>query len=54
MFQSDVKDGERGVFFDVVVDNLRAGVQYEYLLCGDAEHWEPQVATYRKLLSAAL
>jgi transcriptional regulator with XRE-family HTH domain len=53
MFQSDVKDGERGVFFDVVADNLRAGVQYEYLLCGDAEHWEPQVAAYRRLLSAA-
>jgi transcriptional regulator with XRE-family HTH domain len=54
MFQSDVKDGERGVFFDVVAGNLRAGrTQYQYLLCGDAKDWQPQVAVYRDLLSAA-
>jgi transcriptional regulator with XRE-family HTH domain len=53
MFQHDVKDGERGVFFDVVAGNLRAGVQHEYLLCGDARYWQPQVAVYRELLTAA-
>lgn len=53
MFQSDVKDGERGVFFGLVTDNLRAGVRYEYLLCGDIGFWQPQVAIYRKLLSGA-
>jgi transcriptional regulator with XRE-family HTH domain len=53
MFQSDVKEGEQGVFFDVVTGNLRAGVRYEYLLCGDPGPWQPQVALYRKLLSAA-
>src|SRR3954447_6774832 len=53
MFQSDVKDGERGVFFDLVAGNLRAGVRYEYLLCGDAKYWQPQVEVYRGLLSTA-
>jgi transcriptional regulator with XRE-family HTH domain len=53
MFQSDVKDSEQGVFFDLVVGNLRAGVRYEYLLCGDARYWQPQVEVYRGLLSAA-
>jgi hypothetical protein len=53
MFQSDVEDGERGVFFDVVAGNLRAGVQYEYLLCGSEDYWRPHVAVYRELLSTA-
>jgi transcriptional regulator with XRE-family HTH domain len=53
MFQSDVKEGERGVFFDLVAGNLHAGVRYEYLLCGDARYWQVQVEVYRGLLSAA-
>lgn len=53
MFQSDVNEGERGVFFDVVAGNLRATVPYEYLLCGDSRYWQPEVAAYRDLLSTA-
>jgi transcriptional regulator with XRE-family HTH domain len=53
MFQSDIKDGEPGAFLEVVKDNLQAGVRYEYLLCGDAEYWQPEVAIYRKHISEA-
>ena len=53
IFQSDIKDGGPGTFFDVVMNNLQAGVRYEYLLCGDAKHWQPQVAAYRDLLGSA-
>jgi transcriptional regulator with XRE-family HTH domain len=53
-FQSDINiDGEPGVFFEAVTRNLRAGVQYEYLLCGDTADWRPQVAAYRRLLDNA-
>ena len=53
MFQSDIKDGEPGAFLEVVKDNLRADVRYEYLLCRNSEYWQPQVASYRQHISEA-
>ena len=48
VFQSDISEGGRGTFFDAVVDNLRAGVRYDYLLCGSVAYWQPPVAVFRR------
>ena len=53
MFQSDVNEGERGTFFDVMLNNIRSGVDYDYLLCGTIEYWKPQVEMFRDLVSSA-
>lgn len=53
VFQSDVNEADRGTFFEVVMSNIRAGRTYEYLLYGNARHWQPQVSAYRALVEEA-
>ena len=53
VFQSDISGNEPGSFFEAVVDNLRAGVKYDYLLCGSSEYWQPQVAVFRSQAESA-
>jgi transcriptional regulator with XRE-family HTH domain len=53
VFQSDISGNKRGSFFEAVADNLRAGVRYDYLLCGSSEYWQPQVAVFRRQAESA-
>ncbi|MQY15051.1 hypothetical protein SRB5_52280 [Streptomyces sp. RB5] len=50
LFQSDVNEGEPGAFLDVVIQNLRIGRTYQYLLYGEGETWTVPVERFRDLV----
>jgi transcriptional regulator with XRE-family HTH domain len=52
-FQSDVNDGDRGAFFDVMTMNLLQGRGYDYLLYGAKAYWQSQVKVFRDLIREA-